>query len=178
MKIALMFAPLLTVGMLFFAARSAGETSFETDTIKTSAGALKITFIGTRHSCWTSTGRSSTSIRSASWRTTPNYQADLVLVTHHHSDHLDPPALERIRTDKTVVIFTEKCAEEIEGGTVMKNGDRQTISGVEIEAVPRTTSFTSARAASPFTQGRGKRYVLTFGTRGCTSRATQRTLPR
>ena len=165
MKIALMLAPVLTIGMLFFAARSMGETSFETDTIKTSAGALKITFIGHGTLMLDFDGKIihvDPFGKLADYSTLP--KADLVLVTHHHSDHLDPAALGRIRTDKTVVILTEKCAEEVKGGTVMKNGDRQTISGIEIEAMPAYNLVHKREGGEPFhPKGEGNGYVLRFG---------------
>ena len=59
-----------------------------------------------------------------------------ILITHEHSDHLDPAAIQILRTTNTAVVLTAACAEKISGGIVMKNGDVETVKGVKLEAVP------------------------------------------
>ena len=63
-------------------------------------------------------------------------KADLILVTHHHSDHFDPDAIAEIRKKDTVVISTEKVAHALEGVTVLHNGERTTWNGITIRATP------------------------------------------
>jgi L-ascorbate metabolism protein UlaG (beta-lactamase superfamily) len=100
--------------------------------------------------------------RLADYSTMP--KADLILLTHHHGDHLDKDAMQHVRTENTGVVFTEICAEKVEGGIVMKNGDRQTVMDIDIEAVP-AYNLVHKRENGEFyhPKGEGNGYVLTFG---------------
>ncbi|MCA1765906.1 MAG: MBL fold metallo-hydrolase [Desulfobulbaceae bacterium] len=89
--------------------------------------------------------------------------ADLILLTHHHSDHLDPAALAKVRTEKSELVLTELCAGEVEGGLVMKNGDERTVMGVGIRAVPAYNLVHRRDNGQVFhPRGEGNGYVLTF----------------
>jgi L-ascorbate metabolism protein UlaG (beta-lactamase superfamily) len=91
-------------------------------------------------------------------------KADLVLITHEHRDHLDPKALEAIRTEKTVVVLTEACAPQVQGGVVMKNGDAKTFDGLKVEAVPAYNLVHMRSEGMPYhAKGVGNGYVITFG---------------
>ena len=84
------------------APKTTGKQTFQHDTIKTSRGDLKITFIG--HGTLMFTFNKMTLhvdpfSRTADYSKLP--KADIVLVTHHHGDHLDPAAVEKIKTGKT-----------------------------------------------------------------------------
>lgn len=50
-------------------------------------------------------------------------QADIIVVTHEHPDHMDLKAVAKLQTPKTVMIMSETCAKQIKGGIVMRNGD-------------------------------------------------------
>ncbi len=63
-------------------------------------------------------------------------QADLILITHTHGDHLDPAALTKLRKDSTVVIGPEAAAKSVAGLTVMRNGESRQVGPTGIEAVP------------------------------------------
>lgn len=138
---------------------------FEKDTIKTSAGALEITFIG--HGSLMMVWKGKT-IHIDPYSKLADYsqfpKADLVLLTHHHGDHLDQKALELVRTDRTVALMTELCAEKVGQGIVMMNGDSRTVSGVTVEAVPAYNIVQKRPDGNPFhPRGEGNGYVLTFG---------------
>lgn len=71
-----------------------------------------------------------------------------------------------IRTQKTIVILPEACASKLEGGTVMKNGDVQTVLGIKIEAIPAYNLVHKRDSGEPFhVKGVGNGYILTFGER-------------
>ena len=98
---------------------------------------------------------------SADYRTMP--KADLILITHEHSDHLDPAAIDLIKTARTDIILTAKAAEKVQG-TVMKNGDKRTVQGIPVEAVPAYNIVHMRSANIPFhPKGEGNGYILTFG---------------
>lgn len=61
--------------------------------------------------------------------------ADLILITHDHCDHCSIRDIDRIKTDETVIIASEGCA--LSGDLRrMRPGDKATVKGIEIEAVP------------------------------------------
>jgi L-ascorbate metabolism protein UlaG (beta-lactamase superfamily) len=93
-------------------------------------------------------------------------KADMILLTHEHLDHLDPKALGAVRTGKSVIVLTETCAKQTQGGIVMKNGDVKTIEGLKIEAVPAYNIVHKRPEGQPFhPKGIGNGYVITFGDR-------------
>lgn len=88
-------------------------------------------------------------------------KADLILVTHHHSDHFDPDAIAEIRKKDTVVISTEKVAHALEGVTVLHNGERTTWNGITIRATPAYNIVNMRAPGEPFhIPGEGNGYVM------------------
>lgn len=155
--------PLMMFALL--ALPAIAQEAFEKDVIKTSAGDLEITFIG-HGSLMMKFGSRTIHVdpfgKLADYTKLP--KADLVLITHEHQDHLDPAAIGAIRTRDTTVVLTEKCAEKLSGGTVMKNGDAQTVMGIKIEAVPAYNLVHKRENGQPFhPKGQGNGYVLIFG---------------
>ena len=152
----------LIFGLLFSTGVQAG---FETDVIETFGGKLHITFIGHGTLMFTFGGKVihvDPVSREADYTKMP--KADLVLITHEHRDHLDPQAIEVIRTEKTSIVLTEVCASRVQGGVVMKNGDVKTVAGLKIEAVPAYNLVHMRSAGIPFhPKGVGNGYVITFG---------------
>ncbi len=63
-------------------------------------------------------------------------KADIIIVTHGHSDHLSPDKIRMIQRPDTVIISSKSCAENISGKVVpISVGDRKKIDGIELEAV-------------------------------------------
>jgi L-ascorbate metabolism protein UlaG (beta-lactamase superfamily) len=141
------------------------EEKFETDVIETSAGDLKITFIGHGTLMFAFGGKVihvDPVSRVADYSKLP--KADVILLTHEHGDHLDPQAVKILRTEKTAVVLTETCAKKVKGGIVMKNGDTKVVEGLKIEAVPAYNIVHMRSAGRPFhPKGTGNGYVITFG---------------
>ena len=121
---------------------------FERDVIRTSAGNLEITFIGHGSLMFKFSGKVvyvDPYGKLADYGKMP--KADLVFLTHEHPDHLDPVALRGITGSKTVVVLTEKCAQVVAGGIVMKNGEARTVEGIKVEAVPAYNPYGLTRPA-------------------------------
>lgn len=63
--------------------------------------------------------------------------ADLVLITHEHSDHCSPEDVKAIRTPKTVVVAPRAAAEKLPGPVeVIAPGETRVLAGIEVRAVP------------------------------------------
>jgi len=141
------------------------QEKFETDIIKTSAGDLKTTFIGHGSLIFNFGGKV---IHVDPYGDVADYstlpKADFILLTHDHRDHLDLKALNAVRTEKTVVVLTETCAKQVQGGIVMTNGDVKTVEGLKIEAVPAYNIVHKRDTGEPFhPKGTGNGYLITFG---------------
>jgi L-ascorbate metabolism protein UlaG (beta-lactamase superfamily) len=141
------------------------QERFEKDVIKTSAGDLMITFIGHGSLMLELNGRI---IHVDPFSKVADYaklpQADVIFITHEHQDHLDPAALRIIRRKNTVVVLTEKCAEKVSGGTIMRNGDVQSVMGIRTEAIPAYNIAGKRENGRSFhPKGEGNGYVLSFG---------------
>ena len=70
------------------------------------------------------------------------HDADIILITHAHSDHFDPKSIERAAGRNTVFVAPAGMAQEVQkavrGARVvpMTPGDQQDIDGISIQAVP------------------------------------------
>ncbi|MCX5833915.1 MAG: MBL fold metallo-hydrolase [Deltaproteobacteria bacterium] len=139
--------------------------AFETDVFKTSGGELKITFIGHGTLMFQFAGKTihvDPVSQEADYTKLP--KADLIVVTHEHTDHLDLKAIEAVRTAKTEIVLNETAAKQLKGGIVMKNGDVKTIQGIRIEAVPAYNMVHMRSPGVPFhPKSVGNGYIITFG---------------
>jgi len=139
--------------------------AFEHDTIKTSVGDLEISFIGHGSLMMQFGGKV---IHVDPFSNVGDYgqmpKADIILLTHHHRDHLDPAALSLVRTKTTDVIMTKKCAEKVSGGIVMATGSSRPVQRIKIKAVP-AYNLVHKRDSGEFfhPKGEGNGYVITFG---------------
>jgi L-ascorbate metabolism protein UlaG (beta-lactamase superfamily) len=91
-------------------------------------------------------------------------KADVVFITDIHPDHLDPPALERIRKTGMVVVGPQAVADKAHVDTVMKNGDTRQVADVVVTAVPMYNLKRGPEAGKLYhDKGRGNGYELDFG---------------
>jgi L-ascorbate metabolism protein UlaG (beta-lactamase superfamily) len=156
---------LMLIVLCAFSTTAAGAKEYEADVINTSAGDLKITFIGHGTLMFSFGGKV---IHIDPFGQAGDYnklpRADIILITHEHSDHLDIKAVEKIRQSKTVVVASENVARQMKGAIVMRNGDVKTVGGLKIEAAPAYNIVHMRSPGTPFhPRGIGNGYVITFG---------------
>ena len=91
-------------------------------------------------------------------------QADLILITDIHQDHLDPAAIAKLRKAGTVLIAPAAAASQLPDAQVMKNGETKEWGKWTIEAVPMY-NLKRGPAEGKFyhDKGRGNGYILTYG---------------
>ena len=89
-------------------------------------------------------------------------QADLILITDIHGDHLSIETLEALNTEKATIIAPQAVADKMPEKfssqiAVLHNGDSQESSGITVEAIPM---YNLREEALQFhTKGRGNGYV-------------------
>jgi L-ascorbate metabolism protein UlaG (beta-lactamase superfamily) len=143
-------------------------TDFPKDVFETSGGDLEISFIG-HGTLMFEFGEMIIHIdpvmREADYAELPD--ADLILVTHHHGDHLDLTAINHIMKEDCQVVMTRTCMEQLEDfdrAEIMENGDVKTIGGIQIEAVPAYNIEHKRSSGQPFhPKGIGNAYVVDLG---------------
>jgi L-ascorbate metabolism protein UlaG (beta-lactamase superfamily) len=139
--------------------------SFETDLFPTTAGDLSITFLGHASLLFVFDGKNifvDPFGQVADYSSLP--KADVIICTHEHRDHLDPQALASIRTPGTKLVLNPAGAAEVPGSIAMRNGDKQTVEGLRIEAVPAYNILHKREDGNHFhPKGIGNGYILTFG---------------
>ena len=150
---------------LVLASAAAAQEQSPPDVVKTSAGDLVITFIGHGSLLFTFGGKTiyvDPYSKLADYAKLP--KADVILITHEHRDHLDPVAIEKVRTEKTTIVLTEASAGRVSGGMVMNNGDVKAINGMTVEAVPAYNIVSKRENGQPYhPKGVGNGYIITFG---------------
>jgi len=94
-------------------------------------------------------------------------KADLILLTHHHGDHLDSTALASIYTKTTTLYWTAECEKSSKfraPASVLQNGDKLMWKGILIESVPAYNIENKRQNGSPYhPMGEGNGYILTLG---------------
>ena len=159
---------LLPLVLLLLCADATTVTAAEgppTDRIATSAGPLDLTFLG--HGTLMLTFKD-TVLHIDPYGKVADYaalpRADLVLLTHDHADHLDQAALALVRTPVTDIVLPPVCADRVQGGLILKNGETRTVRGITVTAVPAYNLVHHRDNGEPFhPRGAGNGYLLDFG---------------
>lgn len=157
---------ILCAGMLISMAVVAGAgQAFETDVFPTAEGDLTIAFIG-HGTLMLSVGGKVIHVdpvgQYADYGKMP--KADLILVTHEHSDHLDLKAVGLVGKAGTAIVANGTAGRQLKGSIVMKNGDVREAGGFRIEAVPAYNLVHMRSPGVPYhPKGVGNGYVVTCG---------------
>jgi len=110
------------------------ETEFSKDVFDTGDGNLSISFIGHGTLMFEYNDmviHIDPTMRETDYAKMPD--ADMILITHHHGDHLDLTAINHIIKEDCPVVMTQSCLDQLEdfkGAVIMKNGDRKTVEGI------------------------------------------------
>lgn len=94
-------------------------------------------------------------------------KADLVLVTHSHSDHFDMSKIEQVRTEDTLIVAPEDCIAKVGGNSrTLKPGDEMAVDGIKLKAVEAYNVKRFRSPGRPFhPKGFGVGYLITVENR-------------
>jgi L-ascorbate metabolism protein UlaG (beta-lactamase superfamily) len=91
-------------------------------------------------------------------------QADYILITDIHQDHLVPDVVNKLKKAGTVIVAPKAVAAQLAGVKVLSNGEKTTIGLFAVEAIPM---YNMKRGPSPgqlfHDKGRGNGYIVTYG---------------
>jgi L-ascorbate metabolism protein UlaG (beta-lactamase superfamily) len=95
-------------------------------------------------------------------------QADLIVITHTHADHMDAAVLKTLRKEGTILVGPPAVTDTLNGTVgdtdAISNGEKKTFMGIGIEAVPMYNLKLGSGPGKPYHhKGIGNGYVLTFG---------------
>jgi L-ascorbate metabolism protein UlaG (beta-lactamase superfamily) len=150
--------------LLFLGASVLAAQTHPTVEFKTAGGAMKLTAI--RHASFMLEAGGQV-IHVDPW-SQGNYaglpQADILLLTDTHGDHLDPRALAQVRKAATQIIAPEAAARQVEGARVMKNGETLKLGAFGVEALPMYNMKRGPAEGKVYHEkGRGNAYIVTYG---------------
>jgi len=95
-------------------------------------------------------------------------QADMILITHTHADHLDRAMIDRLKKPSTIFVGSPAVIDTINCGCkeaeTIANGEKKTLMDIEMEGVPMYNIVQGAEPGKPYHhKGVGSGYVLNFG---------------
>ena len=77
--------------------------------------------------------------------------ADIILITHDHGDHCSPEDVAKIQKEETVIVTIAASASKLTGQiNVVRPGDKLSIKGIDIEAVPAYNLTKFRSPGNPF----------------------------
>lgn len=156
---------IITLILLVMTAPVNSQNLQESDKISTSAGDVDIFFIG----------HGSLMLKLNNYvihidpvKSSGNYdnlpQADIILVTHEHYDHLDTSLITILRKKETVLFCSNSCISKVPWAKVMSPGDIKTAGQIEVEAVSAYNIVNERSKGQPFhPRGVGNGYIIKIG---------------
>ncbi len=159
---------LIGSALLAWPASAAVAPNHQSDVVETSKGPLKITPLYHGSVMLEFAGKI---IHIDPWSNadyTGIPQADMILITHTHADHMDPALLKTLRKDSTIIVTSEAVNDTLNGccgvPETIRNGEKKTFMDIGIEAVPMYNLVYGPTPGKPWHHtGIGNGYVLTFG---------------
>jgi L-ascorbate metabolism protein UlaG (beta-lactamase superfamily) len=150
------------------AALAAAAPNRQTDLVETTKGALKITPLY-HGSVMLDFGGKIIHIdpwSQADYAGVP--QADLILITHTHADHMDIAMIKMLKKESTFIVTPPAVADTLNGSAgeveTIGNGETKTYLGIEITAIPMYNLVLGPAPGKLFHhKGIGNGYVLGFG---------------
>ncbi len=93
----------------------------------------------------------------------PEEKADLLLISHSHNDHCNPPKIKKIINDCTLIIAPADCASKIRGKIKsLKPGEEISIGDIRVKAVEAYNIKRFKSPGNPFhPKGFGVGYLIT-----------------
>ena len=162
MKKILLLIFLLTINISII---YAGEAVLESDTYKTDKGDLKITFVGHASLIFEFDNMViHVDPFSRAWNYENLPKADMIIITHHHGDHLEPELIKKLRKSGTPVVAPELSSRDISDCIIMKNGETKRVNGIEINTIPAYNIIHKRDSGEPYhKKGEGNGYILNLG---------------
>ena len=91
-------------------------------------------------------------------------QADYILITDIHGDHLAPQVLNKLKKGDTVIVAPKAVAAQVGGAKVVSNGEKTTLGPFAVEAIPMYNLTRGPSAGQLYhDKGRGNGYIVTYG---------------
>lgn len=169
MKFGLLVRCLLILSLVTSVGLGAAAPNRQSDVIETSKGPLKITPLYHGSVMLEFGGKI---IHVDPWGQadyTGIPQADMVIISHSHADHMDPALLKTLRKEGSLLVAPPAVTDTLNGTVgdtdAISNGEKKTFLGVDIEAVPMYNIKFGSGPGKPFHhKGIGNGYILSFGT--------------
>ncbi len=91
-------------------------------------------------------------------------QADYILLTDIHGDHMVPAVVDKLKKPSTVILAPKAVAATVTAAQVIANGETRTIGDFKVEAIPMYNLTRGPAAGQLYhDKGRGNGYVVTYG---------------
>jgi L-ascorbate metabolism protein UlaG (beta-lactamase superfamily) len=91
-------------------------------------------------------------------------QADYILITDIHGDHLMPAVIQKLKKSGTEIIAPKAVVEQLPEAKALSNGEKSSLGPFQIEAVAMYNMVRGPSEGKFFhDKGRGNGYVITYG---------------
>jgi L-ascorbate metabolism protein UlaG (beta-lactamase superfamily) len=89
------------------------------------------------------------------------HNPDLILITHHHTDHFDWDIINKLKGDNTKIIASKIVVNKIKLGHIINNNETTKFGKIKIEAIPMYN--TTPERQKFHVKGEGNGYILSIG---------------
>jgi L-ascorbate metabolism protein UlaG (beta-lactamase superfamily) len=150
--------------MAFFAVSAQAQMGRPVQTFNSSAGPIKITPVFHASLVIEAGGKVIVVDPAKPAVFTGLPQADLILITDIHGDHMDADLVKTVSKAGTEIIAPPAVVKTITAASPISNGEKKMWGGWTIEAIPMYNLTRGPEAGKLFhDKGRGNGYILTYG---------------